>query len=119
MLPRYMSEAVSVAVFTMLAGAAIVAMLGIMALSIGVRWMFVRPTMRSWTALWPGMSLTLVSPLLMTWSGHAATVRVVLLFAAALAVLLAGSFLEWQAPVVMGGGRLCSRCMSWCRRGRG
>ena len=83
-------------------GDAIVAMFGIMALSIGVRWMFVRPTMRSWTALWPGLSLTLVPPLLMTWSGHAATVRVVLLFAAALAVLLVGSFMEWQAPVVMG-----------------
>ena len=115
MLPRYMSEAVSVAVFTMLAGAACL---------IGPADFSNRMVEKNLVAIAAYVLLPALAATAWLRTCHpmadSLTRNLRWIFgAAALAVLLAGSFLEWQAPVVMGGGRLCSRCMSWCRRGRG
>ena len=110
-----MSESVSVAVFTMLAGAACL---------IGPADFSNRMVEKNLVAIAAYVLLPALAATAWLRTCHlmadSATRNLRWIFgAAALAVLLAGSFLEWQAPVVMGGGRLCSRCMSWCRRGRG
>ncbi|RSX51715.1 hypothetical protein D2E25_1690 [Bifidobacterium goeldii] len=82
------------------------ASLGISVTIIGARWMQTRPLLRSWPALGPGLLLTLVPSWLITLNANTnalfAPVRSLLLFAVALAVLLIGVRLSYQAPVLLG-----------------
>lgn len=99
MLPRYMSESVSVAVFTMLAGAACL---------IGPADFSNRMVEKNLVAIAAYVLLPALAATAWLRTCHlmadSATRNLRWIFgAAALAVLLAGSFLEWQAPVVMGG----------------
>ena len=99
MLPRYMSEAVSVAVFTMLAGAACL---------IGPADFSNRMVEKNLVAIAAYVLLPALAATAWLRTCHpmadSLTRNLRWIFgAAALAVLLAGSFLEWQAPVVMGG----------------
>lgn len=55
------------------------------------------------TVLTPGLSLATVPSLLVVWATDVATLRGVLLAAACVALLLAGSLLRWAAPVLVGG----------------
>lgn len=80
------------------------ALFGAAALAAGIRQMMLRRDLRSWAALWPGLVFLLVAPLLETWNPLIApsTIRVALLFVAALVALLAGVALSWQAPTILG-----------------
>ena len=104
MLPRYMSEAVSMAVFTMLAGAACL---------IGPADFSNRMVEKNLVAIAAYVLLPALAATAWLRTCHlmadSPTRNLRWIFgAAALAALLAGSFLEWQAPVVMGGGD-CAR----------
>ncbi|RSX50551.1 SCO7613 C-terminal domain-containing membrane protein [Bifidobacterium callimiconis] len=100
------------------------ALFGVAALVIGSMWMRRRPALRSWPALWPGLTTLLAPMLLVSWNerwardqivygtlpggmtpaspGHTFPVREILLFVIALAVLIAGALLSWQAPLIAG-----------------
>ena len=81
----------------------IFALFGAMMTIVGWYWMRMRPWLRSWPALGPGLLLMLVPPWLMTLSHVVPPMpRAPLLFALALAVLLVGARLGWQAPVILG-----------------
>ena len=102
----------------------ITGLFGVAALAVGVIWMMKRPTLRSWPALWPGL-VTLLAPMLVVsrndreewhtqygvmWSigqqssspDRAMIIRAVLLLLIALALVIAGALLGWQAPVIAG-----------------
>ncbi|WP_140557153.1 SCO7613 C-terminal domain-containing membrane protein [Bifidobacterium sp. UTCIF-39] len=102
----------------------ITGLFGVAALAVGVIWMMKRPTLRSWPALWPGLVMLLVPMLLVSrndrgewhtrygvmWSigqqssspDRAMIIRAVLLLLIALALVIAGALLGWQAPVITG-----------------
>ncbi|KAA8831068.1 SCO7613 C-terminal domain-containing membrane protein [Bifidobacterium tissieri] len=102
----------------------ITGLFGVTALAVGVIWMVKRPTLRSWPALWPGLVMLLVPMLLVSrndrgewhtrygvmWSigqqssspDRAMIIRAVLLLLIALALVIAGALLGWQAPVIAG-----------------
>ncbi|MFT8637150.1 MAG: hypothetical protein ABF811_04225 [Pseudoclavibacter sp.] len=75
------------------------------ALAVGALWMRERAQLRSWPVLSAGLGALLLPTLLLTWTEGSLT-RNVLLAAAALAVLLTGTALRWQAPVINGGSVL-------------
>jgi hypothetical protein len=79
--------------------------LGLVALALG--WLRLRrePATRSFAAYGPGLSLLLL-PSLLASLDDASLTRPLLLGAAALAVLLVGSALRLQAPIVLGGAVL-------------
>lgn len=82
----------------------ITAFTGLTALALGAHRMRLDPALRSWPALWPGLTFLLIPSLLMTWGTHASatSVRSLILLVVSLAVLLAGTQLGWQAPITMG-----------------
>ncbi|TPF78789.1 hypothetical protein BW12_03965 [Bifidobacterium sp. UTCIF-3] len=75
---------------------------GATALVIGVRWMQVRPTLRSWPALWPALTLLMVPSLLISWFEPLSLPRVLALFAISICALLLGALRGLQAPLVYG-----------------
>lgn len=75
---------------------------GVMALAAGVRWMMAWPRVRSWTALWPGLTLLMVPSLLVSWTSPLSFPRALILFGIALAVLLWGAVRGLQAPLIYG-----------------
>ncbi|KAB8290629.1 SCO7613 C-terminal domain-containing membrane protein [Bifidobacterium avesanii] len=81
----------------------ITALFGLMALAIGAQRMAANPALRSWDALWPGLMFLFIPTLLVSWTNPSpVSTRSLLLLTAALATLLTGAFLGWQAPVTMG-----------------
>ncbi|TPF80718.1 hypothetical protein BW10_03865 [Bifidobacterium sp. UTBIF-56] len=77
-------------------------MSGATALVIGVRWMQVRPALRSWPALWPALTLLMVPSLLISWFEPLSLPRVLALFAISICALLLGALRGLQAPLVYG-----------------
>jgi hypothetical protein len=75
------------------------------ALVVGVLWMREQSQLHSWPLLSPGLGALLLPTLLLTWT-EGSLARNVLLAAVALTVLLAGTALRWQAPVISGGSVL-------------
>ncbi|KAA8824971.1 hypothetical protein EMO92_07420 [Bifidobacterium reuteri] len=75
---------------------------GATALVIGVRWMQVRPSLRSWPALWPALTLLMVPSLLISWFEPLSLPRVLALFAISICALLLGALRGLQAPLVYG-----------------
>lgn len=75
---------------------------GAVALAAGVRWMMAWPRVRSWTALWPGLTLLMVPSLLVSWTSPLSFPRALILFGIALAVLLWGAVRGLQAPLIYG-----------------
>ena len=81
----------------------VTALFGLMALAIGAQRMASDRRLRSWTALWPGLTFLFAPTLFACWVNPApVSVRSLLLLAAALVTLLAGAYLGWQAPVTAG-----------------
>lgn len=77
-------------------------MSGATALVIGVRWMQVRPALRSWPALWPALTLLMVPSLLISWFEPLSLPRVLALFVISICALLLGALRGLQAPLVYG-----------------
>lgn len=69
----------------------------------GIRSLRSRPALRTWPALGPGLVLLLVPSLLFDFTADNALWRAIALGVVALAVLLAGVRLRWQAPVLLAG----------------
>lgn len=80
--------------FSILSGAA--------ALIIGIRWLRVRPSLRSWPALWPALTLLMVPSLLMSWTETPSLPRTLALFTIAVCALLVGAIIGLQAPLIYG-----------------
>ncbi|PLS29155.1 SCO7613 C-terminal domain-containing membrane protein [Bifidobacterium parmae] len=75
---------------------------GVVTLAAGVRWMMAWPHVRSWTALWPGLTLLMAPSLLVSWTSPLSFPRALILFGLALAVLLWGAIRGLQAPLIYG-----------------
>ncbi|MDU0328553.1 hypothetical protein RWH43_17470 [Microbacterium sp. KSW2-21] len=69
----------------------------------GIRSLRRRPPLRTWPTLGPGLVLLLVPSLLFDFTADNALWRAIALGVVALAVLLAGVRLRWQAPVLLAG----------------
>lgn len=69
----------------------------------GIRALHRHPELRTWPALGIGLGLLLVPSLLFDFGADNALWRVLALGVVALAVLLIGARLRWQAPVLLGG----------------
>ena len=75
---------------------------GIAVLAVGARWMAVRPTLRSWNALGPGLALLMVPSLVAGWTAPPSPSRMIALFAIAIIAVLVGAMLGLQAPLAFG-----------------
>lgn len=75
---------------------------GVVALVVGTRWMMVWPRVRSWTALWPALTLLTVPSLLVSWTSPLSFTRALALFGIALGMLLWGAVRGLQAPLIYG-----------------
>ncbi|KAB7789178.1 SCO7613 C-terminal domain-containing membrane protein [Bifidobacterium cebidarum] len=81
----------------------LIAMLsGAAALIVGIRWLQIRPTMRSWPALWPALTLLMVPSLLISCVEAPSLPRMLALFVIALCSLLIGAIMGLQAPLIYG-----------------
>ena len=79
---------------------------GVATLIVGVRWLQLRPQLRSWPALWPALTLLTVPSLLMSWVEWPSFARLLALFTIAIFAMLYGASESLQAPLVYGAATL-------------